>query len=111
MRNDKERWQDILESIEKIEKYLQKGKDKFYSDELIQTYIIHHLLIIGEAANHVSENVRKQYNNVPWVGTIDVRNIIAHEYFRVDLDIIWNIVQKNLPDLKRKIREILVKIG
>ncbi|MDJ0728610.1 MAG: DUF86 domain-containing protein [Crocosphaera sp.] len=107
MRDDRERSQDILDAINQIEKYAVQGKDRFMEDELIQTWIVHHLMIIGEASSRISKETQAKYPNIPWVGTIDVRNIIAHEYFRVDLNIIWLIVKDDLPDLKKKIETIL----
>lgn len=88
MRNDRERLRDMLEAISQIEKYAIQGKHRFTEDELIQTWMIHHLMIIGEAASKMTEETRQFYPDIPWVGTIDVRNIITHEYFRVNLDII-----------------------
>ena len=55
----------------------------------------------------MSEEARQRYPNIPWVGTIDVRNIIAHEYFRVNLDIIWRIISNDLPNLKEQLQGIL----
>lgn len=107
MRDDKERLNDILDAINQIEKYSVQGKDRFIEDELIQTWVVHHLMIIGEASSRIFQETKEKYTDIPWVGTIDVRNIIAHEYFRVDLNIIWIIVKDNLPDLKSKIENIL----
>ena len=75
-----------------------------------QTWIVHHLLIIGEAAGKVSDTLKNEYPDIPWLGMIDVRNIIAHEYFRIDLNIIWRIVEGNLLSLKRQIENILHKL-
>jgi uncharacterized protein with HEPN domain len=107
MRDDPERLKDMLDAISQIEKYLIQGKDRFMQDELIQTWMIHHLMIIGEAASKMSEETRQLYPHIPWVGTIDVRNIIAHEYFRVDLDIVWRIIANDLPSLKQQLQGIL----
>ncbi len=107
MRDDRERLQDILDAIKQIEKYAVSGKDRFMRDELIQTWVVHHLMIIGEASSRISQETKEKYPDIPWVGTIDVRNIITHEYFRVDLNIIWMIVKDNLPDLKKRIEKII----
>jgi uncharacterized protein with HEPN domain len=64
-------------------------------------------MIIGEAASKVTEGTRQRYPDIPWVGTIDVRNIIAHEYFRINLDIIWRTIAHDLPSLKEQIQEVL----
>ena len=78
MRDDRERLRDILDAINQIEKYAVQEKDKFMEDELIQTWIIHHLMIIGEASSRMSQETREKYPDIPWLGTIDVRNIITH---------------------------------
>ncbi len=106
MRDDGERLRDMLEAISQIEKYAIQGKDRFTEDELIQTWMIHHLMIIGEAASKMTEETRQLYPDIPWVGTIDIRNIIAHEYFRINLDIIWRIITNDLPSLKVQIQAI-----
>ncbi len=107
MRDDRERLRDMLDAIHQIEKYAIQGKDRFTEDELIQTWMIHHLMIIGEAASKMSEQTKQRYPDIPWVGTIDVRNIIAHEYFRVNFNIIWRIITHDLPSLKLQIQDIL----
>ena len=109
MRDDRERLRDMLEGIYRIEKYVALGREKFAEDELVQTWIIHHLMIIGEAASKMSEATRQQYPDLPWIGAIDLRNIIAHEYFRVDSNIIWQIVSHDLPNLKKQLQNILKK--
>ena len=107
MRDDQERLRDILDAINQIEKHSVQGKDRFMEDELIQTWVIHHLMIIGEASRNISQETREKYADIPWVGTIDVRNIITHEYVRIDINIIWMIIEDNLPDFKKKIETIL----
>ena len=107
MRDDKERLRDILEAIEKIEKYAKRGKQIFEREELIQIWIIHHLQIIGEASAAMSQNLIEQYSEVPWKDISDFRNILVHEYFRVDTDIVWIVVEKELPDLKVNILKII----
>jgi uncharacterized protein with HEPN domain len=105
MRSDKERLKDILSAINQIDKY--KNYQQFSENKLIKIWIIHHLLIIGEACSQVSDLLKNQYPDVPWNGPIDVRNMIAHEYFRIDFNIIWNIVDRNLPSFKKQIQKLL----
>jgi uncharacterized protein with HEPN domain len=107
VRDDRERLRDMLDAIHQIEKYAIEGKNKFTENELIQTWMIHHLLIIEEAASKMSEETRQSYPDIPWLGTIDVRNIISHEYFRVNLNIIWRIITNDWPSLKRQVQNIL----
>lgn len=110
MRDDSERIRDIQEYLEKIEKYSVKGEKEFYEDELIQTWIIHNLQIIGEASRATSEQFKAKYPQVLWLKIADFRNLLIHEYFRVDLDIVWEIVVNELPKLKQQINDILEEI-
>lgn len=110
MRDDTERLRDILESIERIEKYANEGKSVFEQQELIQTWIIYHLQIIGEAARATSQDFKAQYPEIPWRDARDLRNLTVHEYFRVNLGIIWDIVENDIPSLKGQIEAILQEL-
>ncbi|MEO0012304.1 MAG: hypothetical protein RLZZ535_693 [Cyanobacteriota bacterium] len=107
MRNDKERLRDILEAISQIEKYAIQGQTEFQNNELIQVWVVHHLQIIGEAANSLSQKMVTQHSRVPWSQIIAFRNILVHEYFRVDLKAVWKIIERDLPNLKNKVVDIL----
>ena len=65
MRNERERLLDILEAIERIEKYAEEGKDAFEADELIQTWIVHHITIIGEACRTLPDDFQASHANIP----------------------------------------------
>jgi len=106
VRQDLERLEDILEAIEQIEKYLQQGKSAFESDELIQVWMIHYLQIIGEAARSTSTELKQKYPDIPWVAIVGFRNLVVHEYFRVDLNVVWDVVENDLPELKRQIEKM-----
>lgn len=107
MRSDRERLLDIQESIEKIERYTAQGKNTFFEEELIQTWVLYHLQIIGEASRSMSQGLRDRYSEVPWERVIGFRNLAVHEYFRVDLELVWEIVTKNLPSLQIQVDVIL----
>jgi uncharacterized protein with HEPN domain len=107
VRSDKERLLDILGGINNIEKYLKNNQERFFEDELIQVWVVHHLQIIGEAANNLSDDLINQYDYIPWAKIIAFRNIILHEYFRVDLQVMNKIIRENLKELKRQIKEII----
>ncbi|MBW4533711.1 MAG: DUF86 domain-containing protein [Pleurocapsa minor HA4230-MV1] len=107
MRNDVERLRDILEAISQIEKYAIQGQTEFQNNELIQVWVVHHLQIIGEAANSLSQKLITQHSRVPWSQIIAFRNILVHEYFRVDLKAVWKIIERDLPHLKHQVVDIL----
>lgn len=107
MRDDQERLRDILEAIAQIEKYAVQGQTGFQQNELIQVWIVHHLQIIGEASSSLSQKLIAKYPKVPWAEIIAFRNILVHEYFRVDLKAVWKIIERDLPNLKNQIIDIL----
>lgn len=104
MRDDRQRILDILEAIEKIEKHTIGGKAAFEEDELIQTWVVYHLQIIGEAASKISDTSKEKYSAVPWRKIIGMRNTLVHGYFGVDADVVWAAVENDLPSLKETLK-------
>lgn len=107
MRSERERLLDILEAIERIEKYAAKGKRAFEADELIQNWMVNHIPVIGEASRSLSDEFQARYANVPWADIIGMRNILVHHYFGIDEDAVWSVVEKDIPELKFNIGTIL----
>lgn len=107
-RNYKMFIEDILESIEKIESYIE-GLDyeKFTSKGMVVDAVIRNLEIIGEATRNIPDKIREQNPEIPWKKMIGLRNIATHAYFGIDLEIIWEIVTRNLPETKSQISKIL----
>jgi uncharacterized protein with HEPN domain len=109
MRDDRERLLDIMGAIERIEKYGKLGFDEFMRNELIQNWIVHHLQIIGEAVRSLPDSFREKHSEIPWSKIIGMRNILTHQYFGIDVDVVWAVIENDLPDLKEKITRILQK--
>ncbi len=107
MRDDNERLRDILEAIERIEKYALRGRHAFDADELVQTWVLHHLRILGEAARALSDEFRDQHPEFPWSGITGIRNILVHHHFEIDADVVWSVVANDLPELKGRIQAAL----
>jgi uncharacterized protein with HEPN domain len=107
LREQSERLIDILEAIERIERYASLGQERFKTDELVQIWIVHHIEIIGEAAARLGAGFHSKYPLVPWVEIVAMRNILIHEYFGVDPDEIWQVAMRDLPRLKRQLETIL----
>ena len=103
--------EDILTSCEKILRYTNgKNFEDFKSDDLLYDGVIRNLEIIGEAAKNVSENLRNQFPAVEWRAISALRNIVAHEYFGIKDEIIWDIIINKLPILRSQIEQ-LIKIN
>ena len=79
MRDDAERLRDILDAIHQVERYLEKGRGEFNTNELVQVWVVHHLQIIGEAARGLSRGLRAEHPEVPWSDVIAFRNLVVHE--------------------------------
>jgi uncharacterized protein with HEPN domain len=103
MRSDHERFADILEAIEKIERYQSRGRQAFEADELLQVWVVRHLQIIGEAASRVTESTQNRFYEIPWGQMIGMRHILVHGYFDIDLEIVWSVIENDLSPLKEQI--------
>jgi len=99
-------FEDILESIDKIEKYTKGiSYDDFLSNYLIIDAVVRNIEIIGEASKNIPTEIQNSFKDVPWKKLKGIRNRIVHEYFQVDVSIIWFIVKNELSPLK----EVLTK--
>lgn len=107
MRDDRERLLDIQEAIARIERYGARGRAVFEQDELIQTWIIHHLQIIGEAVRSLAAAYQQQHPEVPWSQMTGMRNILVHHYFGIDVAVVWAVVERDLPILSRQVAALL----
>ena len=109
MRDDRERLRDVLEAIERIEKYAVRGREALASEDLLQTWVVHHLMIIGEACRALSSDFRTEHPAEVWVLAAGLRNVIVHEYFGIDLEVVWNVIEHDLPALKQRVQGILTR--
>ena len=107
MRNDRLRLEDVRDSIEQIEKYSVRGRQAFNDEELIQVWIFHHLGIIGEACRGLSDAFRLTHPDEIWANAISLRNVLVHQYFGIDNEAVWAVVERDLPVLKQKVRSAL----
>ena len=107
MRSERERLLDILEAIERIEKYTRRGKTAFLGDELIQNWMVNHITLIGEACRALPDEFQVGHANVPWADIIAMRNLLVHHYFGIDVEAVWSVVERDIPELKFNIQVIL----
>jgi uncharacterized protein with HEPN domain len=107
VRSDRERLNDLLDAIARIQRHTDHGRDEFERDEMVQVWVIHHLQVIGEAARSISEELRQQHDQVEWAKVIGMRHILVHQYFGLKLDVIWDTVEHDLPTLQHAIASIV----
>ena len=97
----------ILESIGLIEGYKEgKTEEDLYSSIPLQDMIMRRLEIIGEAVKNLPDEIRENHPDIPWKKIAGLRDELIHHYFGIDIELIWNIVENDLPQLKKRIKEI-----
>lgn len=98
---------DIRESIDRIEKYTEgMSLEDFSKDRKTIDAVARNLEIMGEAANRLPDEFKEIHSDVEWYKIVGLRHRIVHEYFGVDLQIIWRILRKDLPELRRSLAQI-----
>jgi uncharacterized protein with HEPN domain len=102
------RIRDILHAAQKTILHTQTmAFDQFAKDEWIVDAVLRNLTVIGEAARHIPDEICVQYHEIPWQDIRDMRNIVVHEYFGVDLAMVWLTVTQDLPALVAKLEPLL----
>jgi uncharacterized protein with HEPN domain len=105
---DSIRLQHILESIHEIETYLVSSDfTEFMNNSMMRFACIKQMEIIGEASNHISEDIKSKFTDIEWAQIIGMRNIFVHEYFGIDTNLVWEIIKNDIPDLKEKISVVV----
>lgn len=107
MRDDAFYLQHILQCIERIEKYTVAGRDAFLADTKTQDAVVHNLQILAESTLRLTDTLKSAHPEIPWREIAGFRNVAVHDYLGVDLPIVWDIVERDIPDLKKKVHPLL----
>ena len=112
LNNDIQNLNAILEGIIKIERYIStlKNVDDFYESTLNFDAVMMNFIIIGEMVERLSEGFKKNHDNIDWQKIKGFRNIVAHDYFGIDADEVWQIIKTHLITFKNDIQSILGNI-
>jgi len=95
-----DRLDDIREACQAIARFADEADPAaFTTDELLVAAVLYQLTIIGEAAGHLPDALKAGHAHIPWAEVVGMRNVLVHEYFRVDADILWQTVQTDVPQL------------
>ena len=101
----------ILDSIASIENYMKEKSEQDFTDALeTQDAVMRRLAVIGEAAKNIPMSLREKHGNIDWKAIIGLKNVLVHEYFGVDVSVIWHIVKDDLPKLKLEIEKMLKRL-
>ena len=111
MKDDRVYLEHVRDAIARILDYTSQGKAYFEHDGKTQDAVVRNLEIIGEAVKNVSNELREKQRTVPWRRLAGMRDKLIHEYFGVNLAIVWEVVAQELPKLSGQVSEILNEMG
>jgi uncharacterized protein with HEPN domain len=100
--------QDMLDNSEKAQRFLNGVTREAFaaSDEKVYA-VVHALQTVGEAARHIPKSMRQRYRSIEWDDIVGMRDIVVHDYFGVDVEIVWRTVQEDLPPLANTVKKML----
>ena len=99
---------DMIGSCEKIGTWTRElDQDGFIADDMVHDATLRNLELVGEAATHVPDAIRKAHPEIPWRAVVGVRNRLAHGYLGIDDDAVWSIVRNDIPSLLPALRSLL----
>jgi uncharacterized protein with HEPN domain len=110
MRRDRQRLEDILQALDKIAEMIgNSSEEAFFADEPARDAVAYRLAVVGEACSRLTADIRSKYPTVPWNKAISLRNIVVHDYFGVDWEVIWDTARFSAPPLREQIAAILAE--
>ena len=102
----------VLECIQRIEQYAGTDKDRFYKDSLLQDATMRVLQVMAESSQRISETAKRTQPEIDWRGISGFRNILVHDYLGgIDLELIWLVIEKELPRLKKALQQMRALAG
>jgi uncharacterized protein with HEPN domain len=111
VRDDRVYLLHAIDSIDAIRRYTVDGRDAFFADQKTQDAVIRNIEIIGQAVKGISEETRTLETGVPWRQIAGMRDKLIHEYFGVDLALVWDAVERDLPDLQPRLERLAERLA
>ena len=106
-RDNRFRLQDILDAIDRINSYVEgMPYADFLADRKTQDAVTRNVEIIGEAARSLSEQFKQEHSNIPWQDIVGMRNVIVHQYFGILPDVVWDVIENELPTLRSQLAKL-----
>jgi len=111
MKDDRVYLLHIRDAIQSILEYTSSGKDHFFADRKTQDAVVRNLEIIGEATKRMSAALKAAHPDISWKPIAGMRDKLVHDYFGVNLQLVWDVVARDLPHLKVKVAQLLEELG
>jgi uncharacterized protein with HEPN domain len=97
----------ILECIQRVERFTNEGRSRFFQDVMVQDAVLRNFEVIGEAAKRLDDAYRAAHPQIPWRALAGLRDVLIHQYETVDLERVWAMVEGELPGLREAIAALL----
>ena len=110
MKNNKLYLLHILECISRIEKYCADDSESFMNSKLLQDAVLRNLQTIGQSSINLSEDIKKDHPEIDWRAINSLRNVLVRNYLGIDMKYIWDVIEQDIPDLKKKTISILASL-
>ena len=101
----------IVEAVRKIQRYTNGGKHAFFGDDMVQDAVYRNFLVIGEATKRLSTEIRAMDDAIPWKAMAGMRDVMVHRYEGIEPDLVWQIIEEELPRLDQRLLAMLDKLG
>ena len=107
MKDDRVYLLHVRDALEAIATYTGAGRDAFMADRKTQDAVIRNLEIIGEAVKRLSSSLTNAHPGIPWRQIAGMRDKLVHDYFGVDLDLVWGVIERELPTVRKTVDAVL----
>lgn len=109
MTRDRARLVEVLDAIGRIERHTAAGKVAFFENDLVHDAVLYRIGSVGESIKGLSTPFRLRHPEVPWKQIAGIRDVVNHQYYGIDLTVVWNTIENDLPALKADVARILVE--
>lgn len=107
MKDDRVYLEHIRDALDDIARYTNVGREAFFADRMRQDATLRKLQVIGDAVKKLSEDVKSRQPQIPWKQIAGLRDKVTHDYFGVNLAIVWAVVDRDLPELEIAVAALL----
>jgi uncharacterized protein with HEPN domain len=111
VKDDRPYLADILQALERVEEVGRRGRDAFLADWLLHDAAIRNFEIVGEAVKRVSTELQAAHPEIPWADLAGFRDVLIHQYFRVDLEIVWALIEQRVAALRGDVARLVAALG